>query len=135
MPMVTIFQVDGGPDQNIAFICTRISAFALFLVSVDDHSIFFCGCLGDSYRIFCKRTMSLLNILFNNCSFILYQSDLTEDEAWFVKEIMNKTGNMTDTRESITDFNHQLSIAIWVKKRIQERSAVVSASSTSQATG
>ena len=48
---------------------------------------------------------------------------------------MKKTGNMIDTREEITDFNNQLSISIWVKRRIQERYAVVSTSSTSQATG
>ena len=42
---------------------------------------------------------------------------------------------MTDTQEAITDFNHWFSIAIRVKKRIQESSAIVSTSSTSQATG
>ena len=48
---------------------------------------------------------------------------------------MKKTGTMTDTWEAITDFNHQLSISLRVKKRIQDRAAVVSTSSTSQATG
>ena len=47
---------------------------------------------------------------------------------------MKNTGTMTDTREAITDINHQLSITIWVKKRIQERSAVVSTIFTSQET-
>ena len=48
---------------------------------------------------------------------------------------MKKTGTMTYNREEITDFNHQFSIAIRVKKRIQERSAVVSTNSTSKAKG
>ena len=42
---------------------------------------------------------------------------------------------MTDTQEAITDFNHELSIVIRVKKLIQESPAVVSTSSTSQSTG
>ena len=95
----------------------------------------FCGCSGESYSIFCERTMSLLNIPVSNCPFSLEYSDLTDDEAWFVKKIMKKKGTMTNTREAITDFNHQLSIFIWVKTRIQERSAVVSTNSTSKATG
>ena len=60
---------------------------------------------------------------------------MTEDEALFVNEIMKNMGTMTDTREAITDFNNQLSISIQVKKRIQERSAFVSTSYTSQETG
>ena len=46
---------------------------------------------------------------------------------------MKKTGTMSETQEAIADFNHQLSIDIRVKKRIQELSAVVT-SRTSQPT-
>ena len=41
IPLVIIFQADGGPDQNITFLCTRIEALAFFLLSGADHSIFF----------------------------------------------------------------------------------------------
>ena len=64
MPPVKKFQADGGLDQNITFLCTRISALALFLLSGSDHSIFFCGGSGGSYRIFCERSMSLLFLSF-----------------------------------------------------------------------
>ena len=72
MPLVTIFQANGGPDQNIHFLCTRIAALALFFLSGANHSIFFSGCLGESYWIFCERIMSLLNIPVINCLFVLY---------------------------------------------------------------
>ena len=97
MLMVIIFQAYGGPDQNFTFLRNRIAAISFFLLSGADHSIFFCGCPGESYRIFCERTMSILNIPVINCSFTLYYSALTEDEAWFIKEIMKKTSTMTDT--------------------------------------
>ena len=76
MPLVTIFQADGGPDQNITFICTWIAALAFFLLSGSNYSIFFCGFSGESYRLFCERTMSLLNIPVSNCSFALDYSAL-----------------------------------------------------------
>ena len=41
--------------------------------------------------------MSLLNIPVSNCSFALDYSALTEDETWFVKEIMKKKDTMTYT--------------------------------------
>ena len=67
MPLVTIFQADSDPDQNINFLCTRIAALAFFLLSGADHSIFFRGCSGESYWIFCERTLSLLKIPVRNC--------------------------------------------------------------------
>ena len=135
MPMVTIFQADCGPDQNMTFLHTRIAALDFFSLLGSDHSILFRECSGDSYRLFRENTMYLLSIPVSNCSFALDHSDLNEDEVQFVKKIMKVTGNMTDTQEAITDFNHQFLIAIWVKKQIQERSTVVSTSSSIQATG
>ena len=119
MPMVTIFQAYGGPDQNITLLFTWMAALAFFLISGVDHSIFFRGYSGESYQLFCESTMSLLNIPVSNFLFLFDYSDLTEDELWFVKEIMKNTGTMIYTWEEITDFNHQLSISIRVKKRIQ----------------
>ena len=135
MPLIRVFQADGALDQNITFLCTQIAALAFFLLSGADNSIFFRGCSGESYRLFFERTMYLLNIPVSNCSFALDYSTLTEDEAWIVKEITKRTGTMTDNQEAITYFNHQLSIAIQVKKRIQKRSTIVCTSSTSQAIG
>ena len=77
MPPVKKIQADGGLDQNITFLCTRISALAFFLLSGADHSIFFRGCSGESYRLFLERTMSLLKIPVSNCSFELDYSDMT----------------------------------------------------------
>ena len=71
IPLVTIFQADSGPDQNITFLCTQISVLAFFLISGANHSIFFRGCSGESYRLFCERNMSLLNIPVINCLFVL----------------------------------------------------------------
>ena len=48
---------------------------------------------------------------------------------------MKNMGTMKDTPEAITDFNHQFSISILVKKRVQENFAVVSTGFTSQAIG
>ena len=67
-----------------------------------------------------KRCMSLLNITVSNCAFALDFSALEEDKSWFVQEIMKKTDTMSNTREAVANFNHQLSIAIRVKKLIQE---------------
>ena len=67
MPPVKKIQADGGLDQNITFLCNRISALAFFLLSGANHSIFFRGCSGESYRLFCERNMSLLNIPVSNC--------------------------------------------------------------------
>ena len=48
---------------------------------------------------------------------------------------MKNMGTMKDTPEAITDFNHQFSISIRGKKRIQENFTVVSTGFTSQAIG
>ena len=42
MPLVTIFQADGGPDQKITFLCTSIAVLAFFLLLGADNSILFC---------------------------------------------------------------------------------------------
>ena len=50
MPLVTIFQADGGPDHNIKFLRSKLTGFAFFLASGADRVIFFRGASGESCR-------------------------------------------------------------------------------------
>ena len=46
MPLVKVHEADGGPDENITFLCSQTAAFLVFLVSGADRVIHFCGCEG-----------------------------------------------------------------------------------------
>ena len=121
MPLIMIFQADGGPDHNIKFLRSQLAAMAFFLISGCDRIIQFRGCAYESWRNFAERAMSLLNIPLSNCSFAVDFECLEEDEMWFVEQIMKKSGTMNETRKCIDDFNHQLDVTIRIKQRIAER--------------
>ena len=81
MSLVMVFQAGDGPDQNIMFLRTRLVPFAVFLLSVADCCIFYRGCSGESYQLFCETSMSFLNIPLSNCSFGLDYSVLSSGDA------------------------------------------------------
>ena len=135
MPLVLAFQADGGPDQNIMFLRTRLAHFAVFLLSGADRCMFFRGAQGESYRLFCERCMSLLQISISNCSFMLDYSALSPEDAWFIDKIMNTTGTMAETRQAINDFNEQLAVVIRVKQRIQARNTSISVNNIAKMSG
>ena len=68
--------------------------------------------------------MALSIVPISNCAFSLDYSTLSEEEKWFVTEIMKKTDTMEETRKEIAEFDRQLAVVITVKKRIISQSVV-----------
>ena len=121
MPLLQVHKADGGPDENITFLRSQLAALAVFLVSGADRVIHFCGCAGQSWRLFAERPMSLLNLAVSNCAFNVDLDCLKENERWFIKKILKISGTMKETRTCIKEFNHQLKVVKKMKSHISMR--------------